>query len=224
MQNHKDTSVESHNRNVTLLTLSAVSCDPTGAHVPLCYLFFFFSSRRRHTRLVSDWSSDVCSSDLPAFIDRRQGHFEKAVLEFREALALDPQNPNPISDLAYTLYAMREFRASEEVYDQLINRFPDQPMLKIQKEWFINFMKTGDDSAVRSAVAELPASTAMDRGVSSLNIGFALNDRDWPKAKQLLEQVKGGEIGGEDDGNFGYATVPGTARWYSIFFDPVSRA
>src|SRR5262249_59304197 len=28
--------------------------------------FFFFSSRRRHTRLVSDWSSDVCSSDLPA--------------------------------------------------------------------------------------------------------------------------------------------------------------
>src|SRR5438093_11674956 len=29
-------------------------------------LFFFFSSRRRHTRLVSDWSSDVCSSDLTA--------------------------------------------------------------------------------------------------------------------------------------------------------------
>src|SRR5256885_12417470 len=29
--------------------------------------FFFFSSRRRHTRLQGDWSSDVCSSDL----DRR---------------------------------------------------------------------------------------------------------------------------------------------------------
>src|SRR5258706_4666967 len=29
---------------------------------------FFFSSRRRHTRLVSDWSSDVCSSDLSHFI------------------------------------------------------------------------------------------------------------------------------------------------------------
>src|SRR6266480_2724248 len=26
--------------------------------------FFFFSSRRRHTRLTCDWSSDVCSSDL----------------------------------------------------------------------------------------------------------------------------------------------------------------
>src|SRR5256885_972894 len=28
--------------------------------------FFFFSSRRRHTRLQGDWSSDVCSSDLDA--------------------------------------------------------------------------------------------------------------------------------------------------------------
>src|SRR5256885_7467423 len=27
---------------------------------------FFFSSRRRHTRLQGDWSSDVCSSDLLA--------------------------------------------------------------------------------------------------------------------------------------------------------------
>src|SRR5690606_41068988 len=26
---------------------------------------FFFSSRRRHTRFSRDWSSDVCSSDLP---------------------------------------------------------------------------------------------------------------------------------------------------------------
>src|SRR5436309_13700827 len=29
-------------------------------------MFFFFSSRRRHTRFSRDWSSDVCSSDLAA--------------------------------------------------------------------------------------------------------------------------------------------------------------
>src|SRR5256885_4023075 len=28
------------------------------------FICFFFSSRRRHTRLQGDWSSDVCSSDL----------------------------------------------------------------------------------------------------------------------------------------------------------------
>src|SRR5262249_49464345 len=37
--------------------------------------FFFFSSRRRHTRLVSDWSSDVCSSDLDP------GHGQAGALE-----------------------------------------------------------------------------------------------------------------------------------------------
>src|SRR5687768_18010852 len=32
--------------------------------VALAGRFFFFSSRRRHTRCSRDWSSDVCSSDL----------------------------------------------------------------------------------------------------------------------------------------------------------------
>src|SRR5688572_33490669 len=32
------------------------------------HLFFFFSSRRRHTIFDCDWSSDVCSSDLDATI------------------------------------------------------------------------------------------------------------------------------------------------------------
>src|SRR5256885_12514695 len=32
--------------------------------VVLVVRVFFFSSRRRHTRLQGDWSSDVCSSDL----------------------------------------------------------------------------------------------------------------------------------------------------------------
>src|SRR5262249_57052718 len=40
--------------------------EPSGVEGPACddESTFFFSSRRRHTRLVSDWSSDVCSSDL----------------------------------------------------------------------------------------------------------------------------------------------------------------
>ena len=31
---------------------------------------FFFSSRRRHTRSLCDWSSDVCSSDLFSYVYR----------------------------------------------------------------------------------------------------------------------------------------------------------
>src|SRR5260370_33861958 len=37
------------------------------------FRFFFFSSRRRHTRFKCDWSSDVCSSDLKEL----SGYFAK---------------------------------------------------------------------------------------------------------------------------------------------------
>src|SRR5947207_472814 len=40
---------------------------------------FFFSSRRRHTRSLCDWSSDVCSSDLLLFGASGTGAFESAV-------------------------------------------------------------------------------------------------------------------------------------------------
>src|SRR5256885_11187902 len=66
----------------------------TDIHV-LC--FFFFSSRRRHTRLQGDWSSDVCSSDLRivagdysmVFVDGGQRVFESLVI------VGTPKNPTP---------------------------------------------------------------------------------------------------------------------------------
>src|SRR5205814_7666459 len=44
---------------------------------------FFFSSRRRHTRCLSDWSSDVCSSDL----------FNLSVNDVRPDTRLDENTP-----------------------------------------------------------------------------------------------------------------------------------
>src|SRR5690625_7605119 len=51
-------------------------------------MFFFFSSRRRHTRWPGDWSSDVCSSDLK--IEKRgfgmsvKGQYEFAKMEYEK--------------------------------------------------------------------------------------------------------------------------------------------
>src|SRR5437867_3759431 len=39
-------------------------CPTAERHVSHRVAYFFFSSRRRHTRSYGDWSSDVCSSDL----------------------------------------------------------------------------------------------------------------------------------------------------------------
>src|SRR5690606_39763665 len=54
-----------------------------------CLCFFFFSSRRRHTRFSRDWSSDVCSSDLTfEVLPKREGSHaavETAVSESPDA-------------------------------------------------------------------------------------------------------------------------------------------
>src|SRR5437016_7245639 len=56
----------------------------------MCVFFFFFSSRRRHTRLVSDWSSDVCSSDLG--LDK----VKERILEYLAVLKLKNDSRGPI--------------------------------------------------------------------------------------------------------------------------------
>src|SRR5699024_11809310 len=45
----------------------------------LIYCPFLFSSRRRHTRSKRDWSSDVCSSDLPSQRPQPQGYCGEVV-------------------------------------------------------------------------------------------------------------------------------------------------
>src|SRR5256885_7719624 len=66
------------------------------------WFIFFFSSRRRHTRLQGDWSSDVCSSDLlsnfglPSFLSKllrrwvAQARNNHAMLVFVNQVRLKP--------------------------------------------------------------------------------------------------------------------------------------
>ena len=54
--------------------------------------FFFFSSRRRHTRLQGDWSSDVCSSDLFLIIESLQKFYHYYGDDFKIAFPTGSKN------------------------------------------------------------------------------------------------------------------------------------
>src|SRR5215213_2855327 len=73
--------------------------------------FFFFSSRRRHTRLVSDWSSDVCSSDLAArchgLLEASRGN-EREAFDALEAAVRHHARASQSFDLARTLLVRGE--------------------------------------------------------------------------------------------------------------------
>src|SRR5690242_20829779 len=70
---------------------------------------FFFSSRRRHTRLTCDWSSDVCSSDLePGFAGQGAQQARLAA-----AIAADQGDAFARVDLHRGLVQQRHVRSEE---------------------------------------------------------------------------------------------------------------
>src|SRR2546430_10307565 len=79
-------------------------------------MFFFFSSRRRHTRFDCDWSSDVCSSDLVSGglakvspIRLRDNFWERMFSSSEPALP----NNSPIQSIGIT-YSPREVTLRSE--------------------------------------------------------------------------------------------------------------
>src|SRR5262249_58918300 len=81
-------------------------CGSHSERAIICFCFFF-SSRRRHTRLVSDWSSDVCSSDLRG--GRRAG-----MAAFAAALELYLRREGPAAEAADALVRSEERRVGKE--------------------------------------------------------------------------------------------------------------
>src|SRR5256886_5806560 len=95
-------------------------------HLDLLHMiFFFFSSRRRHTRFDCDWSSDVCSSDLLAVVP--------VLREFR-----DRMEAVRAAELERTLrrlpHLSPEDRGQIEYFSQaLLNKFLHQPTVALKE-------------------------------------------------------------------------------------------
>src|SRR5256885_13186151 len=70
-------------------------------------VFFFFSSRRRHTRLQGDWSSDVCSSDL---LYARARYYDPASGQFISRDPVEGEARLPITWGAYQYCRYNPYR------------------------------------------------------------------------------------------------------------------
>src|SRR5260370_37410889 len=189
----------------------ALSLQPDLAEVRLANAFHLYVTYRDYEHARAQLAIAIRglpnSSDaylLQAYMNRRQGNYEEAVNEFNEAISRDPRNLRALTELANTLFFMRQFAASEQVYDRAISLAPDLPILKVLKAFFATCMKNGDDTAFRSALATLPASMLEDRGVLTWRLTSALLSRDWQQAKELVEKMEGGE----DDGGWFFSVVP----------------
>jgi TolB-like protein len=149
---------------------------------------------------------------LEASMDRRQGDLQRAVQELVEAIAVDPRNPGTILELAYTYFMERQPDRAEQMYDRAIDLAPEQPMLKVQKALYVTLFKTGNNAALRSALAALPPSLADNRGALSWRLSCALSDHDWKEATEIIEKMKASK----DDSNFTYSAVSVPVESYLI--------
>src|SRR5207245_1608270 len=83
--------------------------------------FFFFSSRRRHTRCYRDWSSDVCSSDLEDLLTISELESGRVRLDLR-----------PVALLALVDKVFADFRARASV--KSVNLINETPALMVRAD------------------------------------------------------------------------------------------
>ena len=197
---------------------SALRLEPDLPEVHLIYAYYLYwvyhDYERARVQLAMagrGLPNNVAALALAAYMDRRQGNFEKAIQELNEAISRDPHNAAPIAELGNIFFWLRQFRASEKAYDRVIELLPDQPMIKVQKAYFVA-AESGDATPVRLALAALPASMDDDNSALCWRLRLALDLRDWQRAKEIIEKLDGGE----DDGYFGWAQIPVPVGCYSI--------
>src|SRR5690348_7944716 len=95
--------------------------------------FFFFSSRRRHTRWTGDWSSDVCSSDLPGTCNHDELTLEMVTNDERDYMYLaysgDPRMRVNLGIRRRLAPLVDNNRRRIELLISLLFSFPGSPIL-----------------------------------------------------------------------------------------------
>src|SRR5437016_1538552 len=132
---------------------------------------FFFSSRRRHTRLVSDWSSDVCSSDLtyPRFTGYYSVPFDSPFYPKADAKSVFPQVypdafaiTNSIDDKLKAPYTInldfaiqREFGHGFLLQGAYVGRLSRRSLVKDDLAMATNLVDTKSGVTYRQAAGQL---------------------------------------------------------------------
>ena len=130
---------------------------------------------------------------LRAAMDRRQGYWDQSTNGQKNALKLDPQNPECFRQLAYNYFFLRRYQAFETAMDRLIELEPAKPILRVEKA-YAAFAARGDTATLRNALDSLPSESDNDDYVAMSRFNSALTSRDWDETERVLDENLSGEF------------------------------
>src|SRR3712207_3288496 len=124
----------------------------------ICLFLFFFSSRRRHTRYWRDWSSDVCSSDLVALVDRTDGDIDALsgrIAQIR-TWTFVANRPDWLKDPEHWQGVTRqvEDKLSDALHERLAQRFVDRRTSVLMRRLRENVMLEAQITAAGDVTVE----------------------------------------------------------------------
>lgn len=162
-------------------------------HAYICYRDY--QTARAHLASTERVRPDSAESLLlRAAMDRRQGYWDQSTKGQKNALRLDPQNPECFRQIAYNYFFLRRYQAFEGAMDRLIELEPAKPLLVVEKA-YAAFAARGDALTLRNALDALPAGESEnDEFLVMSRLNNALTCRDWTEAERLLNENLSGEF------------------------------
>src|SRR3546814_1267213 len=129
-------------------------------------VFFFFKKTTAYEMRISDWSSDVCSSDL-----HRAGRLRDAAAIYGQLLKSNPRQPEVLHLLAVAVHQMGDSRAAEPLLRAAIGLNPRAAAYRNNFGMVLRALGRRED-----AIASFRDAARLDKGYADplVNLGEAL--------------------------------------------------
>jgi serine/threonine protein kinase/tetratricopeptide (TPR) repeat protein len=169
----------------------ALALQPDLPEVRFAYGEYYYLGRKDYEKALQEYTfaqknlqDDSRVVSAIGAVYRRQGRFDEAISQFKEAQKLSPQDPLMAAELGWTLTFVRDYQAGGRYYNLSLTIAPEQQLVYTLRPWHY-WVHDGDLQAARTTLEKAPKQDDTEL----LYIWYLqhLFERDYQGAINLLE-------------------------------------
>jgi non-specific serine/threonine protein kinase len=154
--------------------------------------WYYYHGLRDFDRALDEFSrvlelqpNNTLAMASTAWVQRRQGKWEAAIVKLQTVIRLDPLNPWYNYELGITYYHCRQFRDAIAQFDKVIDLQPDHRYAYLLKSWaYLN--QTGETREARGVLDAGRACNGRWPELTWLEVYYDLCDRNYDRALSLM--------------------------------------